>query len=632
MGTSMGIRNAGQRIEYLSVIGGFLDGLRITFGDGLNTIIGARGTGKTTGIEFVGYALDLLPSQEHAAQERKRIDTLVKRNLDGGRIEVGVRTKDGTAFRIMRSYGDDPIIVDEDGDPSPITLKSGLFRAEIYGQNAVESIADRPLFQLDLIDSFAGKAIDEINAREKQVVSILAANAHQLIPMERDVGAIQEELAGLPALETRLKAFADSAGAASDEINEAHRLKGLRDRESRTLGRSKSLVEQFRGSVDGLKGGLHSRMRALFDPEAMEGPNGDVLRNVAQSLSECGREVDQLLGQISDRLSNVEDAIANQAGQLDRQHKEQELAFRKTIEKHQQAQQQAADRAALDKQRNDLLAKQRLLEERRQQIRDLYKERGKLLEQLLEVRDERFAIRNGVAERINGQLSPTIRVTIQQDGDLEEYRSLVEGQLKGGGLKHGVAAEKVTKGLTPSELAETVRGRATDALVDRAELTPDQAAKAMACLSNAEFLFDLETVQLGDQPLIELKDGQDYKDTSSLSTGQKCTAILPILLLENENPLIIDQPEDNLDNRFIFQTVVESVSRVKPKRQLILVTHNPNIPVLGDADHVVVLESDGVHARVAKEGDVDACKEEIVTLLEGGAEAFRKRGERYGRP
>jgi len=69
---------------------------------------------------------------------------------------------------------------------------------------------------------------------------------------------------------------------------------------------------------------------------------------------------------------------------------------------------------------------------------------------------------------------------------------------------------------------------------------------------------------------------------------------------------------------------------VKAKRQLVLVTHNPNIPVLGEADHVVVLESDGPRARVVKEGDVDDCKSEIVTLLEGGAEAFRRRGERYG--
>ena len=101
-----------QRIEYLSVIGGFLDGLRVNFGDGLNTIIGARGTGKTTVIECIAYALDTLPNSDHAPQERKRVETLMKRNLNGGRIEVGIRAKDGTAYKVTRSFGEEPIVVD----------------------------------------------------------------------------------------------------------------------------------------------------------------------------------------------------------------------------------------------------------------------------------------------------------------------------------------------------------------------------------------------------------------------------------------------------------------------------------------------------------------------------------------
>ena len=116
---------------------------------------------------------------------------------------------------------------------------------------------------------------------------------------------------------------------------------------------------------------------------------------------------------------------------------------------------------------------------------------------------------------------------------------------------------------------------------------------------------------------------------TSLSTGQKCTTILPILLLESENPLLIDQPEDNLDNRFIFETVVANLQRVKASRQLIFVTHNPNIPVLGEAAKVVVMDSDGGAARKTPDGSVDQCKQQIVTLLEGGEEAFRLRGQRY---
>jgi len=101
------------------------------------------------------------------------------------------------------------------------------------------------------------------------------------------------------------------------------------------------------------------------------------------------------------------------------------------------------------------------------------------------------------------------------------------------------------------------------------------------------------------------------------------------LLLDSDNPLLVDQPEDNLDNRFIYDTVVDSIRRVHNRRQIILITHNPNIPVLGEASQVFVLTSNGQHARILNHGNVDDCKEEIINLLEGGRDAFVQRKQRY---
>ncbi|MFV0442080.1 MAG: AAA family ATPase [Planctomycetaceae bacterium] len=626
----MGTRKAIQQIETLSVIGGFLDGLQVSFGDGLNTIIGARGTGKTTAVEFIGYALDSLPSREHAADERKRIETLVKRNLGGGRICVGIRARDGSTYNVTRTFGDEPIILDGHEQPVSVNLKSGLFRADIFSQNAVESIADRPLFQLDLIDSFSGQQIADIFSREQQLISTLKANAHQIIPLEREVATICDELTSLPTIETKLKAFTGTTNGASAEINEAHRLKSLRDREVRSLKQLRELAVQYRASLLELIDSVGQRATKVVDPEAAQGPNSEVLRKASQLLTDCGHDVDGLLQKAVARIEKAGAGIAEQIELIAQRHREQELAFRATIEKHKQAQQEAAERAELERTRNQLLARQQQQAEIRQQIETLYGKRRQLLAQLSELRDQRFSIRKSVAERINGELAPTILVTILQYGNADAYRQMLEARLKGAGLKQGVVAQKIASAMTPAELTSVIRSRNSDPLIDRAELSADQSAKVAAVLFDPEFLFTLETVELDDQPLIELKDGQEYKDTSSLSTGQKCTTILPILLLESDSTLIVDQPEDNLDNRFIFQTVVESIRHVKAKRQLVLVTHNPNIPVLGEADHVVVLESDGARARVSKEGNVDACKTEIVTLLEGGAEAFRRRGERYG--
>ena len=128
---------------------------------------------------------------------------------------------------------------------------------------------------------------------------------------------------------------------------------------------------------------------------------------------------------------------------------------------------------------------------------------------------------------------------------------------------------------------------------------------------------------------IELNDHGSYKATETLSTGQKCNAILPILLLDSDRPLLIDQPEDNLDNEFVHNIIVESVLRVKQNRQLVFVTHNPNIPVLGEAERILVMESDGTAGHIRNTGSVDDCKANIVNILEGGEEAFKKRKDRY---
>ena len=144
----------------------------------------------------------------------------------------------------------------------------------------------------------------------------------------------------------------------------------------------------------------------------------------------------------------------------------------------------------------------------------------------------------------------------------------------------------------------------------------------------------MEVINIDDRVRIELNvstiASPYFKDAAELSRGQKCTALLPLLLARRDCPLIADQPEDNLDNHFIYETVVSAIRRVRNRRQLILVTHNANIPVLGEADLVVVMNSDGRVGYVEKIGSVDDCQGEIIDLLEGGREAFDRRSVRYG--
>jgi ABC-type protease/lipase transport system fused ATPase/permease subunit len=167
------------------------------------------------------------------------------------------------------------------------------------------------------------------------------------------------------------------------------------------------------------------------------------------------------------------------------------------------------------------------------------------------------------------------------------------------------------------------------ALANRTGIDEERARRVVDKLADCDLLCRLESVELGDAPRIELLDGE-YKDAANISTGQRCTAILPIVLLGSERPLLIDQPEDNIDGEFLCDVVVKSIASVKAKRQIVLATHNANIVVLSHADLVLVLRSDGKHARLAAGGAVDDVKEHVQRLLEGGSEAFTERMRRYG--
>ena len=131
----------------------------------------------------------------------------------------------------------------------------------------------------------------------------------------------------------------------------------------------------------------------------------------------------------------------------------------------------------------------------------------------------------------------------------------------------------------------------------------------------------------------QLLDGADYKDIGELSTGQRCTVILPIVLRHTERMLIVDQPEDHIDNAFIADTLILSVLARDPTGQIIFTSHNANIPVLGNANHVVQLGSDGKRgfALTSASLETPTVVQAITSVMEGGLQAFEKRRSFYGR-
>lgn len=122
-----------------------------------------------------------------------------------------------------------------------------------------------------------------------------------------------------------------------------------------------------------------------------------------------------------------------------------------------------------------------------------------------------------------------------------------------------------------------------------------------------------------------------FKPLSTASAGQKTTAILTFILSYGDFPLIIDQPEDDLDNKLIYELIVDRLKICKETRQIIVVTHNANIPVNGDSEYILSMNSDSRTVQVFIDGTVEqpAIKKEICDVMEGTEYAFQMRARRY---
>src|SRR6266446_2393678 len=122
-----------HKIKNIKVTGGFLAGLDLNFSDGLNSVIGARGSGKSSAQELIRYALGIVPGRDEKDPLRRRIDSLTKSTLDGGRVELVIETKEGMTYTVSRAAEEDPVLLSEDGTPIPVeSLHTQIFRADIY--------------------------------------------------------------------------------------------------------------------------------------------------------------------------------------------------------------------------------------------------------------------------------------------------------------------------------------------------------------------------------------------------------------------------------------------------------------------------------------------------------------------
>jgi DNA repair ATPase RecN len=614
----------------LGVSGGFLGGAELEFVDGLNCLIGGRGAGKTTALELLRFGLGLMPDPRVHPQRHKYIDGLVKSNLASGKVTVALRTKAGMGYTADRRASESVQVLDELGQAVPVSLDNDLiFSADVFSQNEIEEIASDPAAQLELLDRFAAAETLAISRDLESLGRELNQSAQALTRLDEEIEGLAAKASELPALEERLKGFVEVAGPDAEKVNKAHADRVSRQREAQVPQALRSAVDKAVTDLRRAGATYRATRDAHLTNEVEGGVNAELFQPIAAELAIFTNTLEGALSSIVKAAADAGAALEAHGAGLAQRHAAQEATYRALVSASEELGGRSAERAKLQEAFGTAKTHATALEVKRQERGTAVAARQVLLNRISDLRDKRFRLRKDVAGRITAQL-PAIRVSVAQGEDLDEYRQFLTEILKGSGLKQGVMAERLVQRLVPTELAEVVACDDLSAFKAKTGLDDDRARKAMSALRTGGLVYQIEALDLHDRPCIELLDGDRYKQSPHLSTGQRCTTILPILLLQSERPLLVDQPEDNLDNAFVYETVVKALQQVKGSRQVIFVTHNPNIPVLGQAERVFVFSSDGAKGSVVQVGTVDECKDQIERILEGGSEAFRQRKDRYG--
>jgi ABC-type cobalamin/Fe3+-siderophores transport system ATPase subunit len=621
-------------IDSIEVVGGFLDSvaLRLPPRPSLICVIGPRGSGKSTLTEAVRYALAGAPNPS-----KPRLD-LLQANLSSALITLKTSMDPaGRAYVVTRRFRAAAMVTTPDGRPlMDVDIDRGTFLPlDAYGSQEIEQIADETLGarRRVLLDELQVTEFRELLHSLTELRRALEANADAIrlhrtkvkdLSEEADkIGDAPAKLAALPPAPPDQDASALTGATRQQQLDlkESAALKAALGR----VDRLEVLLRQALGDAGKLippgvrvEGSANTAVVAQID-EALVQARDAVLRalTAATGAIESGRE------QVRAAEATLVAAHARNEVSL-RQHQSKSADMSQAVQQRVEAQQAV--------QRLQAIAEERGREEA--EIRRLENERVELKGRYLLERERVSESREHVAAELSKEAGRRVRIQVHRNADSQGYKQLLVDALRGSGLRNFEEITETLLRLRPEELADIVNRNSVEDLRLQTSYPQDRCRKIMDAFKARLDTLALEVVESEDRVAIELNVGThaepNFKDAAAVSRGQKCTALLPMLLARRDVPLIIDQPEDNLDNHFIYETVVESILRQKKRRQMIFVTHNANIPVLGDADLVVVLDSDGKRGSVMKSGTVEECRTEIVNLLEGGKKAFELRRKRYG--
>lgn len=626
----------------------FLKDQEIHFSPYFNCIIGGRGSGKSTLVEYLRTAFkkDNNPEGQQYLEKTKR----VQRTLDHEDAEITVEWQsDKTSIDTIvwknetGSTLTNRSVVDTDKyfDDLPISFYSQQQLNDLSESVMVNDSSRQATGLLSLIDSFIRDALSSLQQQERGIVLRIKKSF-------ADQQSINELLEVHKKLEHDISEI-NRKRLASEGIEEEAKV-------YEALSSEKSHLDNIKDTIDLHKQNLTEQLNRLseYQPcfDHYDTPNGEWFKGfnveVASAIQELIKNINEDIKNFNLRIDTyIEDKQGKQI--LDKLNNAGSNFERACIERGMSTE----DVDNLSSLQTEYASKQTQLYEKEHQIEKAKSETEDLEGLMRELHDlwhQQFSLRNRLAEQksLPKTQDSIIKVIVNEQADYVSFkqywqafspsdrRTRLGNNWEEIGQKihsdYIVLEEKIAH--SPWEMLNSILDH--KAKVANVDFNPNiKEDLYQHIINDSEQWLQLRCERVSDSVDIELfrNDGSRAGSISDndLSDGQRNTAVLALLLSEAANPLVIDQPEDELDSNFVYNELIPLLRKTKHERQLIIATHNANLPVNGDAELVYAFDVESGSGVMKACGGLDNPKvtSAILDIMEGSEEAFRKRREKY---
>jgi energy-coupling factor transporter ATP-binding protein EcfA2 len=595
--------------------------LRCQFSPFLNTIIGGRGSGKSTLLEF----MRLLLRRDEEIPESLQPDSNKYFQVGGDNLLIDdsklslVYRKDTTRYRLNWSGRADiaSLEIDRGDDGWQTTdgeIKS-LFPVYIYSQKQIFELARKPQALLGIIDKDPAVDYETI---EKQRTEL----THRYKQVDNKLRELREKISQAG----KLKGQANDLQRQIEQIEKSGHKDVLQNYRQRR--QQLSSIEHLENDWQEMADHLIETQKQIAPVNFNEQPF-DQHPDILSALQQTNGKYASIQGRL-DELTKESQSI------IDSWQKEKDTAdWMKTLntemDKYQQLRTQL-EQQGIDPEKYPLLLKQlaqikkqlEQIESYSSQVKDLRVEQEEILGQ---IEANRKKLTNNRETFLQNILSDNQSVSIKVKPFGESLDS-VEKDIRRILQCEGRFAKDIDNLKTLyRQGAEKVKEKVVKIRSGENKAQDNRFASHLQQSLPQESISDLILWFPEDDLEITFGSGQKIEEGSP---GQKTAALLAFILSYGKEPLLLDQPEDDLDNGLIYSLIVKQLREIKSKRQVIIVTHNANIVVNGDAEMVLPLTVANGQSHIENPASIqeNAIREYICDILEGGEKAFTQRYKR----